>query len=71
MKANISTGWLLGAISFSVAAIISWVDFGLYLSETSHDGAGIGLYAAASVFFTIAAAGFFIQWHRIRRKPEE
>jgi hypothetical protein len=71
VKANISTGWLLGAISFSVAAIFSWVDMGLYLSKTAHDGTGIGLYAAAAVFFTIASAGFFIQWHKVRRKPEE
>jgi hypothetical protein len=62
---------LLGAVSFSVVAIFSWVDFGLYLSKSSHNGVGIGLYAAAAVLFTIAAIGFYIQWNKVRRNPEE
>lgn len=71
MKSNKSVGWLLAAVSCSVVAMISWVDFGLYLKESSHSGIGIGLYAAAAVLFTAAAIGFLVQWNNVRRKPEE
>jgi hypothetical protein len=71
LKSNKSSGWLLAAVTLSVASIISWVDFGLYVSRLPGDGVGIGLNAVIAVAFTFAAAGFYIQWNKIRRKPEE
>lgn len=71
LRSNRANGWLIAAVSCSVVAIVSWVDFGLYLKETSHSGEGVGLYAAAAVLFTAAAVGFFIGWGKVRRRPEE
>lgn len=55
----------------SVASVIAWVDFGLYVSRLESDGVGIGLNAVIALAFTFAAVGFYIQWNKIRRKPEE
>jgi hypothetical protein len=54
-----------------VASVIAWVDFGLYVSRLPGDGVGIGLTVVIALAFTFAAAGFYIQWNKIRRKPEE
>ena len=70
MKSNKSNGWLLAAVSLSLASIIAWVDFGLYVSRLPGDGVGIGLNAVAAVAFTVAAVGFYIQWNKMRRKAE-
>ncbi len=70
MKSNKSNGWLLAAVSLSLASIIAWVDFGLYVSRLPGDGVGIGLNAVAAVAFTFAAVGFYIQWNKMRRKAE-
>lgn len=71
MKSNKSSGWLLAAACLGVASIISWVDFGLYVSRLPSDGVGIGLNVVMALAFTFAAMGFYIQWNKIRRKPEE
>jgi hypothetical protein len=65
------SGWLLAAICLSVASIISWVDFGLYVSRLPGNGVGIGLNAVAAIAFTFVAVGFYLQWNKVRRKPEE
>jgi len=65
------SGWLLVAICLGIGSIISWVDFGLYVSRLPGDGVGIGLSAAMAVAFTIAAIGFYIQWNKVKRKPDE
>ena len=70
MKSNSSNGWLLAAVALGVASIIAWVDFGLYVSRLPSDGVGIGLNAVAAVVFTFAAAGFYIQWNKAKRKSE-
>jgi len=70
LKSNKSNGWLLAAVSLSLASIIAWVDFGLYVSRLPGDGVGIGLNAVAAVAFTFAAVGFYIQWNKMRRKAE-
>ena len=70
MKSNSSNGWLLAAVALGVASIIAWVDFGLYVSRLPGDGVGIGLNAVAAVVFTFAAAGFYIQWNKAKRKSE-
>jgi len=61
----------MAAACMGVASIIAWVDFGLYVSRLESDGVGIGLNAVIAVVFTFAAVGFYIQWNKIRRKPEE
>jgi len=71
LKSNNSSGWLLAAVCLSVASIISWVDFGLYDSRLPSDGVGIGLNVVIALAFTFAAAGFYVQWNKIKRKPEE
>jgi hypothetical protein len=71
LKSNKSNGWLLAAVSLSIASIIAWVDFGLYVSRVHGDGGGIGLNAVAAVAFTVATGGFYIQWNKMRRKPED
>ena len=70
MKSN-KTGWLLVAVCLSVASIIAWVDFGLYVSHVHSDSVGIGLNAVIAFAFTFAAAGLYIQWHKTRGKSEE
>jgi MFS superfamily sulfate permease-like transporter len=70
LKSN-KSGWLLAAITLSVASVIAWVDFGLYVSRLPGDGVGIGLNAVIALAFTFAAVGFYIQWNKIRRKPED
>jgi len=70
VNSNNSSGWLLVAVCLGIGAVISWVDFGLYVSRLK-DGVGIGLTAAMAVAFTIAAIGFYIQWNKVKRKPEE
>jgi hypothetical protein len=70
LKSNKSSGWLLAAVSLSLASVIAWVDFGLYVSRLPGDGVGIGLNAVAAVAFTFAAAGFYIQWNKSKRKSE-
>ncbi len=69
MKSN-KSGWLLAAVCLSVASVIAWVDFGLYVSHVEGDGVGIGLNAVIALAFTFVAAGFYIQWNK-RRKEEE
>ena len=71
MKSNKSSGWLLAAITLSVASVIAWVDFGLYVSRLESDGVGIGLNAVIALAFTFATAGLYIQWHKTRGKSEE
>jgi len=71
LKSNKSVGWLLAAVSLSIASIIAWVDFGLYVSRLPGDGMGIALNAVAAIAFTFAAAGFYIQWNKARRKPDD
>jgi len=70
LKSN-KSGWLLAAVTLSVASIISWVDFGLYVSRLPGDGVGIGLNAVIALIFTFAAAGFYIQWNKVRHKSED
>ena len=70
MKSNKSNGWLLAAVCLSVASVIAWVDFGLYVSRLPSDGVGIGLNAVAAVAFTFAMAGFYIQWNKRRKEVE-
>ena len=70
MQSNKWNGWLLAAVCLSIAAVIAWVDFGLYVSRLPGDGVGIGLNAVAAVAFTFAAVGFYIQWNKMRRKAE-
>ena len=65
-----ASGWLIAAVSCGVVAIVSWVDFGLYLNESAHSGKGVGLYAAAAVLFTVAAVGFLVQWNKRRKETE-
>jgi hypothetical protein len=61
----------MAAACMGVASIISWVDFGLYVSRLESDGVGIGLNAVIALAFTFAAAGFYIQWNKVKRKSEE
>lgn len=61
----------MAAVCLSIASVIAWVDFGLYVSRLSSDGVGIALNAVIAVVFTFTAASFYIQWNKIRRKPEE
>jgi drug/metabolite transporter (DMT)-like permease len=70
LKSNKSS-WLLAAVCMCVASVIAWVDFGLYVSRLSSDGAGIALNAVIALIFTFTAAGFYIQWRKIRNTPEE
>ncbi|MFA5056065.1 MAG: hypothetical protein WC562_07845 [Dehalococcoidia bacterium] len=70
MKSNKASGWLLATVCLGIGAIISWVDFGLYVSRLN-DGVGIGLSAAMALAFTIAAIGFYIQWNKVKRTPDE
>jgi phosphatidylserine synthase len=69
LKSN-KSGWLLAAVCLSVASVISWVDFGLYVSNLD-DNLGIGLSAVIALAFTFAAAGFYMQWNKTKRKSEE
>jgi len=71
LKSNNSNGWLMAAACMGVASIIAWVDFGLYVSRLESDGVGIGLNAVIAFAFTFAAVGFYIQWNKAKRKPEE
>jgi hypothetical protein len=70
LKSN-KSGWLLAAVCLSVASVIAWVDFGLYISHVEGDGVGIGLNAVIALAFTFATAGLYIQWHKARGKSEE
>lgn len=70
MKSNKASGWLLATVCLSIGAIISWVDFGLYVSRL-RDSVGIGLSAVMAIAFTIAAIGFYIQWNKVKRTPGE
>ena len=70
LRSNKSTGWLLAAVAFTIAAILSWWDLGFVLTSDGSEGV-TGMSAATAVLFTIAAVGCYIQWNRIRRKPEE
>lgn len=70
MKSSNAKGWLLVAVCLTVASIISWVDFGLYISRLK-DSVGIGLSAAMALAFTIAAAGFYIEFNKRRNKLED
>jgi len=71
LKSNKLNGWLLAAVSLSLASIIAWVDFGLYVSRLPGDGVGIGLNAVAALAFTFAAVGFYIKRNKTRSKSEE
>ena len=71
MRSNKLNGWLLAAACLGVASVIAWVDFGLYVSRVEGDGVGIGLNAVIALVFTFAAAGFYMQWRKIRNKSEE
>jgi hypothetical protein len=71
LKSNNSNGWLMAAACMGVASIIAWVDFGLYVSRLPGNGVGIGLNAVAAIAFTFVAVGFYLQWNKVRRKPEE
>ena len=70
MKSNKASGWLWATVCLGIGAIISWLDFGLYFTR-SEDGVGIALSAVTAIAFTIAAIGFYIQWDKVKRKPEE
>lgn len=70
MKSN-KSGWFLAAVCMSVASVIAWVDFGLYISRLSNDGVGIALNAVIAVAFTFTAVGFYIQWNKVRHKSED
>lgn len=61
-----SKSWLIGAICFTIGFIFQLYGTIRYVGRLPDDYIGIVIYSANTVFFGIAAIGFFINYRRTK-----
>jgi hypothetical protein len=61
-----SKSWLVGAICFAIGFIFQLYGTIRYIGRLSDDYIGIVIYSATTVFFAIAAIGFFSNYRKTK-----
>ena len=63
-----SKNWLIGSICFTIGFIFQLYGTIRYYGRLPEDYIGIVIYSATTIFFAIAAFGFFINYRKLKNK---
>ena len=61
-----SKSWLIGTVCFAIGFIFQLYGTIRYIGRLPDDYIGIAIYSATTVFFAIAAIGFFANYRGIK-----